>query len=125
MYPSSFWNFFDRIKSNEGKEVFKIQNLGAEYFSFLIDHYFDKDSLITLDIKSVVEKLKLMEHDSGLLFDINTRKEQKIKYKFMPVETHQMLDFLERKTDEEFKRENIIALSEDEKDVIKTINKTN
>ena len=53
-----------------------------------MDHYFDSSKLKQLDMKTIIEKLKLIEKECGIMLDRKARKEDKVKYKFVPVETH-------------------------------------
>jgi hypothetical protein len=56
VFPYKFWNLCDRIRKNA--HTFKILNLGAEFFSFLMQHYFENDKLKNLDIRTVINKIK-------------------------------------------------------------------
>jgi hypothetical protein len=38
-----------------------VLNTGAEYFAFMMQHYFDGKIQKAMDIKSLIEKLKKME----------------------------------------------------------------
>ena len=78
-------------------------NIGAEYFQFLMKNYFAHNSMKSLDIKTIIEKLKLIEKDCQAILDKKLRKENKIKYQFIPIETHQMLEFLSNRKEEELK----------------------
>ncbi len=82
--------------------MLEIQNIGAEYFHFIMIHYFPTDKLKDLDIRTIVDTLKLIERDASLMLDSAASREMKIKYKFSPVETYQMKTFIETKKDKEF-----------------------
>jgi hypothetical protein len=62
-------------------------NIGAEYFQFLMAHYFDPDRLQTFDVRTVVRQLKRIEMDSFNIICGNNER-SKIKYKFFPLETY-------------------------------------
>lgn len=82
--------------------MLEIQNIGAEYFHFLMTYYFPTDKIKDLDIRTIVDTLKLIDKDACLMLDPTASRELKIKYKFSPVETYQMKMFFETKKEKEF-----------------------
>jgi hypothetical protein len=89
VYPYRFWNLGDRVRKNLA--TFKALNAGAEFFHFMMDHFFDVEKLRSLDIRTIIDQLKLMEHEAWVMMseagNAAVRKEAKLKYKFMPMET--------------------------------------
>lgn len=85
VYPYRFWNLCDRVKE-DAKKV-ELQNIGAEYFHFMMNYYFPSFDMENYDVKSVVEILQNIENDAAMLFDPTASIEMKIKYKFYPIET--------------------------------------
>jgi RPA family protein len=63
--------------------------MGAEYFSFLMLHYFDPEKVEQLDNTMIVNKLKMIENDSLKILE-SFNESDKIKYKFYPLETYMM-----------------------------------
>jgi hypothetical protein len=63
VFPLRFWNLAERNKKSYGQ--FKTVNLGAEFFQYLMETYFEGgsggDTLKNLDIRSILDRLKQME----------------------------------------------------------------
>ena len=122
VYPFRFWNLSDRIRRNE--RSFKTLNVGAEFFSFLMEHFFEGECLKGLDIRTIIDKLKLLEHECHLMHEPSKDKNT-LKYKFLPIETHQMMECHVRKSEEEFKQANITPLSDDDEPLMTSIKQIN
>ncbi|TNV82166.1 hypothetical protein FGO68_gene16161 [Halteria grandinella] len=124
-FPFRFWNLSDRWRKKQA--FIKKQNIGAEFFNFIMQEYFDDSNLKNFDIKTVVEKLKLMEQECYQIYS-NAGKQAKlnqttIKYKFFPIETNQMTFFQEFKKEKEkdkLEDKNIIPLSDDEDEKLRS-----
>jgi hypothetical protein len=56
VFPLRFWNLAERTKKNYAH--FKTINIGAEFFQYLMDTYFDYDTLKCLDIRTILDRLK-------------------------------------------------------------------
>lgn len=95
-----------------------------------METYFECEALKTLDIRTILDTLKRLEHD---LYQISKEagngnkgsQAKLIKYRFMPVETHQMMEFQGKKTDEEFKSPNMQTISDDDEPIMQFTRQTN
>ena len=93
VFPLRFWNLAER-KSNSAHAHLKRINLGAEFIQHLLESYFEQEQLKCLDVRTVLDKLKLMEADSCDFYSEagngskQSSKAKQLKYRFMPVETH-------------------------------------
>jgi hypothetical protein len=110
--------------------TFKTVNMGAEFFQHLMDSYFEPECLKNLDIRTIIDKLKQMESDCHDMLkeagnDNKQSKAKQVKYRFMPIETHQMMEHISKKTDEEFKQPNIHVISDDEGPIMQSVRSTN
>ena len=113
VFPLRFWNLFDRCK-NDYRRV-EQQNTGAEYFHFIMSRYFETETLKDLDIRTIIDKIKIMEDECAPMLEPGAGKENKIKYKFYPLETYQMKAFFQDKKEKEFiESKTSIVLSDDE-----------
>ena len=88
-----------------------------------METFFECETLKNLDIRTILDNLKRMEHDMYQVFreagNGNKGSQAKlIKYRFMPVETHQMMEFQSKKTDEEFKSPNMQIISDDDEPIM-------
>ena len=61
----------------------------------------------------------------GIFADAGSGRRNALKYKFMPVETYQTMEFVERHNEEDFKQPNIIGMSDDEEVLMAFITETN
>ena len=73
-----------------------------------------------------MDKLKLIEADCLDIYseagDGNKQsKSKQLKYRFIPVETHQMMDHLSKRTEDEFKMPNMQIVSDDEEAIAESI----
>jgi len=115
---------FERAKSDY--RSLELQNIGAEFFSFLMGYYFPSEKLKDLDIRTVIDKLKVMDRDASRMLDPDKAKDQKVKYKFSPIETYQMRMFHSTKKDKEFKEsKSAVYTSDDEESMLKMISDLN
>lgn len=93
---------------------------------FIMAYYFPVDKLKDMDIRTIIDKIKVIERDAARMLDKDKAKDQKIKYKFSPIETYQMWMFYNTKKDKEFKEsKTAVYTSDDEEPILKMIGDLN